>query len=534
MYKNNKYTILIPLVVALSLTAGILLSGVVFRTSPAASPRARLSVSGNGKIDLLLGLIATRYVDTVSIDTITEQVMPMVLEELDPHSSYVPAKDLSAVNESLDGEFDGIGVKFNMATDTVLVLNVVPTGPSDKAGVLGGDRIVTINDTVVAGVKMDQNEVMKRLRGRRGTQVKLGIQRVGVAELVPIHVTRGVIPINCIAAAYIIAPETGYVAFSQFSRNAHTELVAVVDQLKKEGMKKLILDIRANPGGFLDQAILISNEFLPQGSLIVFTRNRDGAEEKQYSNGKGRYQDLELEVLIDEHSASSSEILAGALQDNDRGTIIGRRSFGKGLVQEQIPFPDGSAVRLTVARYYTPSGRSIQKPYDKGSSSYYSELEERYDHNEYFSADSIHFADSLRYTTVGGRTVYGGGGIMPDEFVGADTSDMTRYYRKVSRLNLLYKYTIAYSDRHRTEINAINSFGALDAFFAKDPALLEGFVQYAAGADVAPDARQIAQSRKLMLAQLKAYIARNTPLEENAFYYELQSIDPVIRKALEQ
>lgn len=531
MYKNNKYTILIPLIVALSLVAGILLGGVVFRSAPSAGRSIGL-IPGTSKINTLFSLIESRYVDTVSMDSITEKAIPMILDELDPHSTYVPAKELAAVNESLDGEFDGIGVMFNMATDTVIVLNVIPTGPSDKAGILGGDRIITINDSIVAGVKMNQNEVMKRLRGPRGTTVKLGIQRGGEENLVPITVTRGVIPINCITAAYMIRPDTGYVVFSQFSRNAHRELVAVVDELQKQGMKKLILDIRGNPGGFLDQAILISNEFLPAGKMIVFTKDRSGSQTKQFSNGQGRYQDMELDILIDERSASSSEILAGALQDNDKGTIIGRRSFGKGLVQEQIPFSDGSAVRLTVARYYTPTGRSIQKPYSAGNSEYYNELETRYEHNEYFSADSIHFADSLKYTTESGRIVYGGGGIMPDIFVPADTSDITAYYKKVAARNLLYKYTIDYSDRHRQQLNKITSLSELDAFFAQDPGLFDGFVQYASRAGVAPVPADINRSKALMLSQIKAYIGRNTPLEENAFYYELQDVDNVVVQAL--
>lgn len=535
MYKNSKFTILLPLIVALSLAGGMLLSGLVFRSAPAIAPRAsKLMAPGTGKINQLLDLIQNRYVDTVSMDSITEHAIPLILEELDPHSTYVPAKDMAAVNESLDGEFEGIGIRFNMLTDTVMVLNVITAGPSAKAGVLGGDRILTINDSVVAGVKMSQDEIMKRLRGPRSTQVRLGIQRIGVNGLVPITVTRDKIPVTCITAAYMIRPAVGYIVFSQFSRNAHRELIESIETLRARGMQKLILDIRANPGGFLDQAILISNEFLPAGKLIVFTRNRTGAEDKQYSNGKGRYPDLELDVLIDEHSASSSEILAGALQDNDRGTIIGRRSFGKGLVQDQIPFPDGSAVRLTVARYYTPTGRSIQKPYSAGSESYYQELDVRSQHQEYFSADSIHFADSLRYLTPGGRTVYGGGGIMPDVFVPIDTSDMTAYYRKVSRLNLLYTYTIEYSDRHRGQINGIQNLEEVDAFFKRDPGLFDGFVRYAARAGVAPVPAQIERSKTLMLAQIKAYIARNTPLEENAFYYELQAVDPVVKRALEE
>ena len=394
--------------------------------------------------------------------------------------------------------------------------------------------LITINDTVVAGVKMRQDEVMKRLRGPRGSKVKLGIQRVGVKDLVPITVTRGVIPIYCINAAYMIGPETGYIVFAQFSRNAHKELMDAVDRLKAQGMKKLILDIRSNPGGFLDQAIEIANEFLPARKMIVYTVERGGEQSRQYSNGKGRLQDIELAVLVDEGSASSSEILAGALQDNDRGTIIGRRTFGKGLVQEQIPFPDGSAVRLTIARYYTPSGRSIQKPYDKGSEDYNNDLMNRYEHNEMFSADSIHFADSLKYFTAGGRTVYGGGGIMPDRFVPADTTDITPYLREVTGRNILYRFTIEYADRHRNELNRITTLPELDAFFAKDPGLLSEFIRYAARAGVAPKPSQIERSKAIILSQIKAYVGRNTPLEDNAFYHALQGIDSTVQQALKE
>lgn len=532
MYKNNKFTVVLPMVVAVSLVIGILLGGLVFKNVSPLPRRGNFAVPGGGKIDMLMSLIANRYVDTVSLDSITEKAIPLILDELDPHSVYVPAKDMAAMNESLDGEFDGIGVMFNMATDTVIVLNVINAGPSAKAGVLGGDRIIKINDTVVAGVKMSQDEVMKRLRGPRGSKVKLGIQRIGVNELVPITVTRGVIPIHCINAAYMITPETGYIVFAQFSRTAYRELMNAISLLQSQGMKKLILDLRGNPGGFLDQAIAIANEFLPANRMIVYTEERGGLQQHQYSNGKGKYQDLELAVLVDESSASSSEILAGALQDNDRGTIIGRRTFGKGLVQEQIPFSDGSAVRLTIARYYTPSGRSIQKPYDKGREAYNNDLLNRFEHDEMFSADSIHFADSLKFQTVGGRTVYGGGGIMPDKFVPADTSDITPYLREVTGRNILYRFTIEYADRHRKELNKITTLPELQAFFDKDPNLLQEFIQYAARAGVAPKTSQIAKSKAIILAQIKAYIGRNTPLEDNAFYYELQGIDNTVQEAI--
>ena len=533
MYKNSKFTIILPAVVACSLVAGVLLGGLVFRTNRPVVRRPALTAPGSDKINRLLSLIGTQYVDSVSIDSLTERVIPLILDELDPHSTYLSAQDLSRAKESIEGEFDGIGVVFNMATDTVIVLNVVNSGPSAKAGIQAGDRIVTVNDTVVAGIKMPQDSVVKRLRGPRGSQVTLGIQRAGVKDLVPFVVTRDAIPIKSIVAAYMIRPETGYIKFEQFSMNAHKELAEAIARLKEQGMKKLILDVRGNPGGLLDQAILISREFLPKGKMIVYTQDRDGNREIEYSEGNGKFMDEELVVLIDENSASASEILAGALQDNDRGTIIGRRSFGKGLVQNQIPFPDGSAVRLTVARYYTPTGRSIQKPYSNGREDYYNELLSRYQHDEMFSADSIHFADSLKYTTESGRVVYGGGGIMPDIFVPVDTTDMTPYFREVAGRSILYKFTLEFSDRYRGQLNKIRSLEELDRVFDRQPNLLNEFVSYAAKAGVAPKPAEIERSKAILLAQLKAYIGRNTELEDNAFYHEIQGIDNVIARSIE-
>ncbi len=333
----------------------------------------------------------------------------------------------------------------------------------------------------------------------------------------------------------MIRPEIGYIRFEQFSGTSYQELISAISGLKDQGMKKLILDIRGNGGGLLDQAIIIANEFLPKDKMIVYTQNREGQKDIKYSDGQGSFTEEELVVLIDENSASASEILAGALQDNDRGTIIGRRSFGKGLVQGQFPFPDGSALRLTIARYYTPVGRSIQKPYDKGRETYYNEVYDRYQHNEMFSADSIHFNDSLKFTTPGGKIVYGGGGIMPDIFVPIDTSDITTYFRAVTDWdkNILYRFTLEFSDRNRSRLNEINSLEELDRFFAEQPNLLNDFIAFAARSGVAPNAADIAKSRALILSQLKAYIGRNSALEDNAFYHNIQQIDPVIDKALE-
>ena len=489
----------------------------------------------NDKLSRVLMMIENEYIDSISRDSLTELAIPAILKKLDPHSVYLPPKEFEQADEPLQGEFDGIGVVFNMATDTVIVLNVIPSGPSRKAGVLGGDRIIKVNDTLIAGQKWSQTAVMKRLRGARGTQVKLSIERKGIDGLVDIVVTRDAIPLHSVEASMMMTDKIGFIKLSQFSRTSYAEIKKALLSLRAQGMKSLILDLRGNTGGFLDQAILIANEFLPAGALIVYTEDRNGKQMRQYSDGRGGSTDLKMAVLIDEASASSSEILAGALQDNDRGTIVGRRSFGKGLVQQQTPFEDGSALRLTVARYYTPTGRSIQKPYTAGDGeSYEHDLIDRFKRNEFFSADSIHFADSLRYTTPKGKVVYGGGGIMPDVFVPLDTLNVTKYYSEVSGRNILYRYTIEYADNHRKELSEAKSMRELKRLLDNDTALLNDFVRYAERQGVKPNWREIGRSRQIIEAQLRAFISRNSNLEDNAFYYFIRPIDSTMLRAIEE
>ena len=535
MYRNSRHTVLFPLLLAVGVVLGLLLGQFLGRTSAESQLRGmlnRISLPDN-KLSYTLSLIEHQYVDSVSLDSLAEHVIPLLVKELDPHSVYIPASEMQAVNEPLEGEFDGIGVVFNMATDTVIVLNVIHGGPSDKAGVKAGDRIVRIDDSLVAGRKIPQDLVVRRLRGPRGTQVRLALQRQGIADEVEVTVTRDVIPMKSIEAAFLIAPGIGYVKLSQFARTSHAELVQALRRLRDEGMTGLIFDLRGNTGGYLDQAIRIADEFLPEGQLIVYTEDRNHKQLREYSSGGGST-DLKLAVLIDEGSASSSEILAGAVQGNDRGTIIGRRSFGKGLVQQQIPYNDGSALRLTTARYYTPTGRSIQKPYTNGDGeSYEMDLWNRYEHNELFSADSIRFADSLRFTTPKGRTVYGGGGIMPDIFVPVDTTDLSPYFIQVSGRNILYRYTIEYADRHRERLEAVRTLPELQAALDGDRTLVEDFIRYAARKGVAPVRGDIARSRRLIEAQLRAYIGRNTVLEDIGFYANIHPVDPVITRAIE-
>ena len=491
--------------------------------------------SNNDKLSRVLTMIEHDYVDSISRDSLAELAIPAILHKLDPHSVYLPPQQFEEAEEPLKGEFDGIGVVFNMATDTVIVLNVIPSGPSRKAGVQGGDRIIKVNDTLIAGQKMSQVSVMKRLRGPRGTQVKLSIERKEIKDLVDIVVTRDAIPLHSVEASLMLTEKIGFIKLSQFARTSFAEIKKALTSLRAQGMTSLIFDLRSNSGGFLDQAILIANEFLPAGSLIVYTADRNGKQLRQYSDGRGGSTDLKMVVLIDEASASSSEILAGALQDNDRGTIIGRRSFGKGLVQSQTPFEDGSALRLTVARYYTPTGRSIQKPYTAGEGEDYEhDLIDRYNRNEFFSADSIHFADSLRYTTPKGKVVYGGGGIMPDIFVPLDTLNVTKYFSEVAGRNILYRYTIDYSDRHRKALESAQSIAELKALLDGDKAMFNDFVRYAEKQGVKPNWKEIARSRSIMEAQLRAYISRNSDLEDNAFYYFIYPIDKTVLRAIEE
>lgn len=536
-YQNTKKAILLPLVLSVVLAIGLFAGNYFGRFNSAAQLRGVLQQMGkvpNNKLTHTLALIEQEYVDSISMDTLSEHLIPLVLKELDPHSEYIPASVMAELNEPLEGEFDGIGVVFNMATDTVIILNVIPKGPSDKAGIKAGDRIIEINDSLVAGRKIPQNKIVKQLRGKRGTTVKLGLERLRIDELVEVEVTRDKIPIKSIESAFALTDSIGFIKLGQFAKTSHAELQLALLQLRAKGIHKVIFDLRGNSGGFLDQAIMIANEFLHKGQLIVYTEDRHRKQIREYADGAGIAQDMEVAVLIDEYSASSSEILAGALQDNDRATIVGRRSFGKGLVQKQIPFRDGSAIRLTIARYYTPTGRSIQKPYTIGDQeSYDADLWNRYQNNEFFSADSIHFADSLKRVTAGGKVVYGGGGIMPDQFIPADTTDMTPYFMEVSGRNILYRYTIEYADRHRDALNNVQTIEELQTLLDSDQDLVADFVNYAKRQGVKPNYRELAISRHLIEAQLRAYIGRNTVLEDDGFYKNIYPIDPVILKAIE-
>lgn len=537
MYKNSRNKVLIPLLLAVALAVGLIVGQSMGRSTAESQFRRVISHlrPPYDKLNRTMALIQNEYIDSLDMDSITEQVLPLLIQQLDPHSMYIPAQAMQAVNEPLESEFDGIGVVFNMATDTVIVLNVVPSGPSQKAGVQNGDRILRIDNRAVAGQHVPQDSIVKMLRGPRGSEVRLTLERLTIKDTINLTVTRDAIPLKSVDAAFMLSDKVGFIRLSAFAKNSYVEVLRSIIFLRAEGMEKLIFDLRGNTGGFLDQAILIANEFLPENRMIVYTEDRHGKRTAEYSDGNGAATDIALAVLIDEESASSSEILAGALQDNDRGVIIGRRSFGKGLVQQQIPFDDGSALRLTTARYFTPTGRSIQKPYTTGDAvGYEREIYERYAHNEMFSADSIRFADSLRYITPAGRTVYGGGGIMPDRFIPMDTTDMTRYYIEVVGRNILYRYTIEYGDRHREALNKVQTTAELRALLDADRNLLNDFVAYAARRGVRPAWSDIRRSRKLLEAQIRAFIGRNTALEDAGYYSEIHAVDTVVAAAIEE
>ncbi|MBQ8493065.1 MAG: S41 family peptidase [Alistipes sp.] len=493
-------------------------------------------MAGSDKMMQTIMAIRSSYVDPIDLDTIYEKAIPALLSELDPHSEYIPAKMFDKVNESLEGEFDGIGIVFNAMTDTITVLSVIPQGPSDKAGVRAGDRVMRIDGRNVAGQNIPQDSMVRMMRGPRGTKVTLSVQRARIDNLVDIEVIRDAIELHSVETAFMLDNEAkiGFIRLSQFSRTSYKEIRRALDKLAAEGMQGVIIDLRGNGGGFLDQVIPMVNEFLPAGKLIVYTEDRYGQRIEEYSTGRGRYQDVELAILVDETSASSSEILAGAIQDNDRGLVLGRRTFGKGLVQTQIPFNDGSAIRLTVARYYTPTGRSIQKPYVSGDElSYHMDIINRYNHSEFFSADSIHFDDTMKFKTPAGRTVYGGGGIMPDIFIPLDTLGMSDYYHKAWNTNVLYRYTMDFTDRHRQELDAVSSLAELDKLLSSED-LIADFVQYAERNGVERDNEGLRLSRKIIEAQIRAYVGRNALDDEAGFYYNIYAIDDAMQRAVKE
>lgn len=527
---NDQKHRLVPFLLAVSLVAGVLI-GTFYAQHFAGNKLGIINTSSN-KLNALLHIINEQYVDTVRIADLVEEAMPQILSELDPHSSYIPAKDLEAVNADLKGSFSGIGVQFTIQDDTIHINSVIQGGPSEKVGLLAGDRIVSVDDSAFVGKIVTNSEAMRRLKGEKGSKVKLGIYRPGESDILYFTVVRGDIPVKSIDAAYMITDQFGYVKVNKFGETTYPELLIALAKLRQADMKGLIIDLRGNTGGYMAAAIQMVNEFLPANRLIVYTEGRKSPRENYTSNGTASSQDIPLIVLTDEGSASASEIFAGAIQDNDRGTIIGRRSFGKGLVQQPIEFTDGSAIRLTIARYYTPSGRCIQKPYQKGNGSEYElDILNRYEHGEFFSADSIKQNKDEIYHTSLGRTVYGGGGIMPDIFVPQDTAGMTSYYRMAASRGLIIRYTLDYTDKNRQQLKEYNTPEKLAEYLSRQN-LLQQFATYAEQKGLKRRNILMYKSRKLFEESLYGNIIYNM-LGIEAFISYLNHTDTTVQKALE-
>lgn len=527
--KNSRIAIWLPVVLACCLVTGMLI-GNLFKNNPGSQLPIKV-FTRQDKLSSILDFIENNYVDSVRMDSMTETIIPSLLEKLDPHSIYIPPRELKEVNETLRGNFDGIGVQFNMQNDTILVIQTVRGGPSEKAGLLAGDRIISVDGVPVAGVKMPEDSIVDRLRGERDSEVKVGIYRKRTREKLVYSLKRGIIPVSSIDVGYMAAPGIGFIKVNTFSQTTYPEFQEALSKLKHSGCRKLIIDLRGNTGGIMDPAIRIADDFLEKGKLIVYTQGHSRAREEFRATQEDAGKDLGLAILIDEGSASASEIVAGAIQDNDRGWIIGRRSFGKGLVQEQAVLNDGSALRLTTARYYTPTGRSIQKPYTHGTEDYYHDIAQRYRKGEFMVADSIHFIDSLKYMTPQGRVVYGGGGIMPDYFVPYDTSGITPFFLKINSAGLIYRYALSYSDIHRDELLAFNKPEELaDYLDSKD--VLGSFKSHISSLGYNPTGFDWKESKLIIRTQLKAYIARNF-LDNDGFYPIIQPIDNTLNKAIE-
>lgn len=508
-------------------------------TATSANAQIRLNFGDNSpmrKLQIAEMAISNLYVDSVDEQKLVEDGIRGMLKELDPHSSYTTAKETKSMQESLQGSFEGIGVQFNIVEDTLLIIQPVTNGPSEKVGILAGDRIVSVNDTTIAGVKMDRDEIMKRLRGKRGTDVKLGIVRRGIKDVLTFMVTRDKIPVKTIDASYMIAPETGYVRIASFGATTHKEFMECVDSLKSHGMKNIIIDLQDNGGGYLQAAVLMANEFLRKNDLIVYTEGRMAKREEYKARGNGKLLDGKVIVLVNEYTASAAEILSGAIQDQDRGEIVGRRSFGKGLVQRPIEFPDGSMMRLTIAHYYTPAGRCIQKPYQKGDNEDYAmDIEKRFKHGELYSADSIHFADSLKYQTLRKhRTVYGGGGIMPDYFVPLDTTQYTPLHRQLSARSYIINANLKYVDDNRTMLrNKYKTFEQFNKEFEIPQSVIDDMLKDAEKDKIKPkDENELKQTLPQLKLQMKALVARDL-WDMSEYFQIINTTNHIVQKAVE-
>ena len=506
---------------------------------PQSSVAQRINFGGDSpmrKLQIAEMAITNLYVDSVDENKLVEDGIRGMIEKLDPHSSYSTAKETKQMNEPLQGSFEGIGVQFNMVQDTLLVIQPIVNGPSERVGILAGDRIVSVNDTAIAGVKMSREDIMKRLRGSKGSKVRLGIVRRGIAGILKFTVTRDKIPVKTLDAAYMIRPQVGYIRIGSFGITTYEEFMNAVDGLKVLGMKNLILDLQENGGGYLMAAVQIANEFLHHDDLIVYTQGRTVPRQDYRADGKGKLVDGKVLVLINEYSASAAEIVTGAIQDQDRGEVVGRRSFGKGLVQRPIDFADGSMIRLTIAHYYTPSGRCIQKPYKKGEAlDYAMDIEKRFEHGELYSADSIHFADSLKYKTLRKqRIVYGGGGIMPDYFVPLDTTLYTRFQRQLAARSYIINANLKYIDINRKQLKKqFASFGDFNARYEVPQSLVDDVLQTAEKDKIKPkDDNELQTTLPQLRRQLKALVARDL-WDMSEYFQVINETNPIVEKAVE-
>lgn len=515
-----------PLLFALVVAFGMLVGAKFSHSS------SREVLSPSSKINEVLNVITSSYVDTPNNKKLTESAITAMLKDLDPHSTYIPAEDLKVANEDLEGNFEGVGIEFNILHDTIIVVSPISGGPSESVGVRAGDRIIKIDGKTVAGVGFTNEDVFTTLRGKKGTKVKLTIDRMSEKSPLEFTITRDKIPIYSLDASYMATDEIAYIKINRFSATTLSEFNDAMSKLRRNGMKHMILDLRGNPGGYLKAAIQLADEFLSTGKMIVYTQGRQRKKEVYKSSGVGGFERGKLVVLIDEGSASASEIVSGALQDLDRAIIIGRRSFGKGLVQEPFMLKDGSALRLTVARYYTPSGRSIQRPYDNGVEDYYGEITHRFEDGEMVSKDSIRLADSLKYYTSNGRLVYGGGGIMPDIFVPLDTSNNTEYLKRLISKGIFNDFILNYMDKNRTSLHKkYSDYETFHKNFNKDGSLLKEFQAFATANGVGRNIRGYGQSESFVRNQLKALIARQL-FNNEAFYRVVNENNNVIQKGI--
>ena len=525
MKKSNRF---MPLIMAVCVIIGIMIGS--FYANHFSGNRLNIINSGSNRLSNLLHLIDDQYVDKVNIDSLVDVAIPQILADLDPHSVYISAKDAQAVADDLKGSFSGVGIEFTIRKDTIHVQNVVKNGPAQRAGILAGDKIVSVDGKPFVGKIVTNEEAMRRLKGPKDTKVKLGVMRYGQKAVKYFTVTRGDIPQKSITATYMLDKNTGYIKVKSFGETTYPEMLIALAKLSQEGFTNLVIDLRDNTGGYMNSAIQMANEFLPKDKLIVYTIGRKSPRQDFPSDGHGSYQKIPLVVLINEGSASASEIFAGAMQDNDRATIIGRRSFGKGLVQQQLSFPDGSMIRLTIARYYTPSGRCIQKPFTAGDNKDYEEdLLTRYQHGEFFSQDSIKHHGPAYHTSIG-RTVYGGGGITPDIFVAEDTLGMTSYYKQAAMSGLILQYAFTYTDNNRPKLNTYKDMMSLSKYLVSQNTV-EQFAAYADHNGLKRRNLMIRKSHKLLERFINSRIIYNM-LDDEAWTEYINADDPAIAKAL--